>query len=112
MPLLAIAMEDVPNEDAGLGSGIVNVSMQMAAAVGLALLSTIATNHTRQLVGAGHTTAAALVAGYRLAFVVGAVCVAIGLVVAIIRVRGAGAEPDEEEIATLEAFEAIETVPM
>ena len=34
MPLLQIGMSEIPNADAGLGSGIVNVSQQMAAAVG------------------------------------------------------------------------------
>jgi carbamoyltransferase len=38
MPLLTIAVADVPEEDAGLASGIVNVSMQIAAALGLAIL--------------------------------------------------------------------------
>ena len=110
MPLLAIAMEDVPNEDAGLGSGIVNVSMQMASAVGLALLGTIATNRTLELTGSGARHGPALVA--EPACLVGAAFVAIGTVVAIVRVRGSGATPDDEEIASLEAYEAIETVPM
>ena len=34
MPLLQIGMSEIPKDDAGLGSGIVNVSQQMAAAVG------------------------------------------------------------------------------
>ena len=54
MPLLQIGMSEIPNADAGLGSGIVNVSQQMAAAVGLAVLSTIATNRTKSLVAEGH----------------------------------------------------------
>ena len=41
-----IAMADVPAADAGLGSGIVNVSQQVAGALGLAVLGTIATNRT------------------------------------------------------------------
>ena len=49
MPLLSIAMADVPTVDAGLGSGIVNVSMQMAGALGLAVLGSIATEHTKAL---------------------------------------------------------------
>ena len=46
MPLLQIGMSEIPKADAGLGSGIVNVSQQMAAAVGLAVLSSIATTRT------------------------------------------------------------------
>ena len=38
MPLLTIAMADVPAADAGLGSGITNVSQQVAGALGLAVL--------------------------------------------------------------------------
>ena len=49
MPLLQIGMSEIPNADAGLGSGIVNVSQQMAGAVGLAVLSTIAANRTKSL---------------------------------------------------------------
>ena len=49
MPLLTIAMADVPAADAGLGSGIVNVSQQVSGALGLAVLGTIATNRTHAL---------------------------------------------------------------
>ena len=50
MPLLTIAMADVPAADSGLGSGITNVSQQISGALGLAVLSTIAANHTKGLV--------------------------------------------------------------
>ena len=60
MPLLTIAMADVPTADAGLASGITNVSQQISGAVGLAVLSTIAANHTKGLIAAheGHITLA------------------------------------------------------
>jgi EmrB/QacA subfamily drug resistance transporter len=90
VPLLTIAMEDVPTEDAGLGSGMVNVSQQMAAAVGLAVLSTLATNRTASLVRSGHDMISALTSGYDLAFVIGASCVAIGLISAFVLLRGRG----------------------
>ena len=54
MPLLTIAMADVPAADAGLGSGITNVSQQISGALGLAVLSTIAANHTKGLLAAHH----------------------------------------------------------
>ena len=80
MPLLTIAMADVPTADAGLASGITNVSQQISGAVGLAVLSTIAANHTKGLIAAhdGHITS--LIAGYHVAFLVGAVVIATGLV--------------------------------
>jgi MFS family permease len=79
MPLLSIAMDDVPPADAGLGSGIVNVSQQVAGALGLAVLGTVASDHTR--------ATGSLVAGYHLAFAVGAVCVGVGILAALALLR-------------------------
>ncbi len=88
MPLLSIAMAEVPTADAGLGSGIVNVSMQMAAAIGLAVLGTVATNHARSMVAAGHSVPSALTGGYRLAFLIAAICVGAGTVLALVLLEG------------------------
>ncbi len=93
MPLLTIAMADVPMADAGLASGIINVSMQMAAALGLAVLGTVAANHTSALLHAGASPKSALTGGFHLAFEIAAVLVAIGIVIAqtvLRRVGGAG----------------------
>ena len=87
MPLLTIAMEDVPNADAGLGSGIVNVSQQVSGALGLAVLGTIATNHSKALEGHGHELAGALISGYHLAFVIGAATIVVGIVTALLVLR-------------------------
>jgi EmrB/QacA subfamily drug resistance transporter len=84
MPLLSIAMSDVPEVDAGLGSGIVNVSMQMGGAVGLAVLGTVATDRTKALEAAGHSTASALSGGFRLSFVIAGILIGIGTVLAVI----------------------------
>jgi EmrB/QacA subfamily drug resistance transporter len=72
MPLLTLAMEDVPPADAGLGSGITNVSQQIGGALGLAVLSTVATNHTKSLLSAHHGLTTSLISGYQLAFLVAA----------------------------------------
>ena len=53
LPLLTIGMSDAPARDAGLASGIVNVSVQLFGAIGLATLGTIATDHTKALAPAG-----------------------------------------------------------
>jgi MFS family permease len=87
VPLLTIAMAEVPMADAGLASGIVNVSMQISGALGVAVLGTIATAHTKALTTRGSPLAGALTAGYHLAFVVAAACVAAGMLVAVALLR-------------------------
>jgi EmrB/QacA subfamily drug resistance transporter len=87
MPMLQIAMEDVPRADAGLGSGIVNVSQQVSGALGLAVLSTFATNHTSSLLATHHALAPSLLGGYRLAYAIGIGSVLTGVVVAVTLLR-------------------------
>jgi len=96
MPLLHIAMGDVPARDAGLASGIVNVSMWISASLGLAALGAIAADRTKTLAAAGHSATAALTGGYDLAFLIGAALVAVGVVVAIV-VLPAGERERERE---------------
>jgi EmrB/QacA subfamily drug resistance transporter len=95
MPLLTIAMSDVPNEDAGLGSGIVNVSMQGSAALGVAILGSIATEHAKALSASRHSIATALTGGYQLAFTVAAGCVLVGTLVAILVLQAPDAVPEQ-----------------
>ena len=87
IPLLAIAMAHVPQADAGLASGIVNVSMQLSGAIGLAVFGTISTDHARSLTASGHSLTSALTSGYQLAFLVGAGCIALGFVLALVLLR-------------------------
>ncbi|HET9718578.1 MAG TPA: MFS transporter [Solirubrobacteraceae bacterium] len=82
MPLLTIAMADVPVADAGLASGIVNVSMQVSGALGLAVLGTVATSRTHALEASHHGLSASLIGGNHLAFAIGAVSVAAGALIA------------------------------
>jgi EmrB/QacA subfamily drug resistance transporter len=86
-PLMAIAMAGIPAADAGLGSGLVNVSQQLSGAVGLAVLGTIATNRTDALVESGHPLTGALISGYHLAFTIGAASILAGALLAIVLLR-------------------------
>jgi ABC-type spermidine/putrescine transport system permease subunit II len=85
----------VPSADAGLASGIVNVSLQMSGAIGLAVLGTISTDHARSLVADGDSVPSALTSGYQLAFFVGAACVALGAILAFFLLRTPAAAPGE-----------------
>jgi EmrB/QacA subfamily drug resistance transporter len=86
-PLLTIALSEVPPRDAGLASGIVNVSLQLASALGVAILGTIATARTNHLVAAHHAVRPALASGYRLGFAVGGGAVAVSILVALVSLR-------------------------
>jgi len=90
VPLLSLAMTDVPPADAGLASGIVNVSIWLSSSVGLAVLSTLADSRTKSLTADGHAAGAALVSGYHLAFLIGAACAAVGLLTAVTALHGPG----------------------
>jgi EmrB/QacA subfamily drug resistance transporter len=96
MPLLTVAMAYVPRADAGLASGIINTSLQMSTAIGVAVLGTISSSHTRTLLRQGSGQVASLLGGYQLAFEVGAGCIAAALVLAIVAVRTPRVERTEE----------------
>jgi EmrB/QacA subfamily drug resistance transporter len=96
LPLLTIGMSDAPERDAGLASGIVNVSVQLFGAIGLASLGTIATDHAKALRASGDTIAGALTGGFHLAYMVASVCVAVGILAAALILRPpASSQPQE-----------------
>jgi EmrB/QacA subfamily drug resistance transporter len=87
LPLLTIAMSGVPERDAGLGSGILNVSMQLSGALGIAILGTLATERSESLAATGASAASALTGGYHLGFEIAAAAVVVGIVVSMIVLR-------------------------
>ncbi len=93
MPLLTMAMADVPAADSGLGSGITNVSQQISGALGLAVLSTIAANRTKGLLSSHQGVTTSLIGGYHLAFLIGAATITAGIVLALALLRPRAAEP-------------------
>jgi EmrB/QacA subfamily drug resistance transporter len=96
LPLLTIGMSDAPERDAGLASGIINVSVQLFGAMGLATLGTIATDHAKALSASGESIARALTGGYHLAYIVAAICVAGGILAAQLILRPPAASQPEE----------------
>jgi EmrB/QacA subfamily drug resistance transporter len=113
MPLMTMAMAEVPAADAGLGSGITTLSQQVGGAVGLAALGTIATSHTRALAAHHVRATAALLGGDHLAYVIGAVCVlgAIALSLVVLRAPQERAEGVAEPVAIRVAVAAAVEQP-
>ena len=87
LPLMTIAMAEVPLADAGLASGIVNASLQISAAIGIAALGTVAAERTKVLAGLGEHHVQALTGGFHLAWAIGAGAVVIGALIALVWLR-------------------------
>ena len=87
-PILLAAMSGVPQEQAGLASGVVNTAFMMGGAVGLAVLAALAALRNDDLLASGEGVAVALNGGYHVAFLVGAafVVVAGAVAAAVLRV--------------------------
>jgi EmrB/QacA subfamily drug resistance transporter len=88
-PLLLAAMGDVEPQDSGLASGVVNTAFMMGGALGLAILASAADSRTDSLVASGENAVDALLGGYHLAFLIGAVFAAGAAVVGAIFLRPA-----------------------
>jgi EmrB/QacA subfamily drug resistance transporter len=85
--LMTLAMSGATRSDSGLASGLVNTTVQVGGAIGLAVLATLASERTDALRADGESKAAALNAGYHLAYLIGAAAVAVAIVVAVVVVR-------------------------
>jgi EmrB/QacA subfamily drug resistance transporter len=85
--IATLAMSSATQDDAGLASGLVNTTMQVGAALGLAVLATLSATRTAHLTGHGVTEAAALTSGYRLAFLIAAALVLAALAIAVATLR-------------------------
>ncbi|MDI3405811.1 MFS transporter [Streptomyces cavernicola] len=93
------AMSGAAPEDAGLASGLNNTAQQAGAAVGLAVLATVATSHSNTLLSKGTEQVEALRDGYSLAFLYAAGFVFLAWLVTFFVLRDAPAENASEDAA-------------
>jgi EmrB/QacA subfamily drug resistance transporter len=85
--LMTLAMSGATPSDSGLASGLVNATVQVGGAIGLAVLATLSADRTQNLRADGESVAAALNSGYHLAYLVGAVLVVGSFLVAATTLR-------------------------
>lgn len=82
LPSISLAMSGVEPGDTGVASGLTNVTFQLGAALGVALLAGTSSGRTAAVLAAGGSEPAALTAGYHLAFLVAIGALVLALVLA------------------------------
>jgi EmrB/QacA subfamily drug resistance transporter len=87
--LMTLGMSGATPSDSGLASGLINTSVQVGGAIGLAVLATLATERSDALRADGESVNAALNGGYHLAYLIGAALV-VAAIVAAVRVLRTG----------------------
>jgi len=85
--LTGLGMSGARPDDAGLASGLFNTTQQVGAAVGVAVLSTLANSRAAALSAAGAGPASALTGGFHLAFGIGTGLILTALAVAATLLR-------------------------
>jgi EmrB/QacA subfamily drug resistance transporter len=91
VPVTIAAVSGVSDADSGLASGLINTSQQVGGALGLAILSAVATSRTDHVMASARGSRAALpgalTEGFQSAFLVGAGFALVGAVVAFVLIR-------------------------
>jgi EmrB/QacA subfamily drug resistance transporter len=93
--VMTLAMSGASASEAGLASGLVNTTQQVGGALGLAVLATLSTTRTDNLLHGGRAAATAMTSGYHLAWLIGAGLVAAALAAAVLVLRPAAARVGE-----------------
>lgn len=104
VPITLLATGGLVDDDAGLASGLFNTAQQVGGSFGLAILATLAANHTGGLLhgAAGVSHAAQLsarVSGYHVAFAAAAIMLGVGAVLLAAVLRPQHIERLELELA-------------
>jgi EmrB/QacA subfamily drug resistance transporter len=100
VPANITAATGLSHEHAGSGSGVVTAGNQIGGAIGLAVVSTLATSHITHLLVAGSTAQAALVGGYHRGLTVVA---AFALAATLVSLIAPQLRPTPEEAAAAAA---------
>ena len=97
VPISIAALAGTKPAEAGLASGLINTSQQVGGAVGIAILSTVATTTTSDQLATGARLPAALTDGFQAAFWVGVGVAVAGVLVSVFMVRRRDLAPQEQQ---------------
>jgi len=81
-PGVALSMAGAGRSNSGVVSGLANVTLQLGAALGLAVIASVSSMRTGHLLASGSSTSSALTGGYHVAFLIGAGSVALATLLA------------------------------
>jgi MFS family permease len=101
VPVSIAALAGVTGKEAGLASGLINTAQQIGGALGLAILVTVSSTRTNNLLDKGTDLPAALTDGFSLAFWVGVGFAVVAVIATLLALKreelvGAGEESAAE----------------
>jgi EmrB/QacA subfamily drug resistance transporter len=106
--LMTVAMSGATPSEAGLASGLVNTSMQVGGALGLAVLATLSSSRAKDVLATGGSSSAALADGLHLALAIGAGLVITAIVIGTAVLPAARARAGINEAEVVAAVQAEE----